>query len=92
MGSYAGVATMERPDGTNRDVRVRLDWWLEEPSGLWAWDGTADDVADWLQLGDEITVRLPDGRSGRMLVRSINIGTSGERTELLGTGAPPGIG
>lgn len=67
------------------------------PSGLRSWSGTFSGGVDLGNLaGEQLTLRLPDGREGTVLVNNVTLsavpGGSRARGEFMGNGPAPGEG
>lgn len=84
MSEYEGPVTLLMPDGAEKTVPAKF--WTDIEGGLNAWNGRidADDETLWHALTSSmsLTVRLPDGREGQILV----LGNDGR---VAGTGPAP---
>jgi hypothetical protein len=92
MSNYAGPFTLVDDNGSEYEVEgsFRAEG---SPGGLRSWSGTFTSGPDVGNLaGARLTLRLPDGGEGAVLVSNLSFGSGGGgmRGEFAGTGPAPG--
>lgn len=86
---YDGPATLVGPDGDAQAVDCSITVVRPPGGGLIEWEGkfTGADAFDLMGV-DDVMLRLPDGREGRIRVVSMNPGTDAP-VKFRAAGSPP---
>lgn len=93
MGNtYSGQAQLI-VDDTAIPVQALLQKQQERPGGLWSWHGTLEsENADWFDLINRqthLTLRLPSGEEGQLLVTHADVASPADPVDVEGSGPAP---
>lgn len=87
MKLYTGPFELVNGDGTEYSVEGSLDTEIEY-NNLRSWHGSFTGDIDFNEVGNELTVRLPDGREGKVLIQNMDFSPQ-PVGRLLGNGPAP---
>ncbi len=93
MATYRSPAVLVSADGTRTSGSAALFTEPGRNGGFRPWAGdfrpTADSAAFTNPVGLTLTLEMPDGRSGKVVVQSLKGGTKNTVLALLGEDQPP---
>jgi hypothetical protein len=88
---YHGDAVLVAGE-SNITVHVLAGKSLDAPGGLVEWAGRMTGPADWFALyskGEPLTIRLPAGSEGTVLLTDLSLDDPGSDVGFKGSGEPP---